>query len=131
MITQIFKKTALPALTRHLDLSRLRHKVIAKNIANVNTPGYLSKEVEFNDILNQASNRLIIRKTNPSHLSSISNPITNVVDTTDKEVKNGINNVDIDHEMVELARNQMEFEFSSTILSNLFKTIKSTINEKF
>ncbi len=36
-----------------LDLVQLRHQIGAANLANVNTPGYLAKEVPFKDLLDE------------------------------------------------------------------------------
>ena len=36
-------------LTKMLDVAALRHEVHAANVANLNTPGYRAKEVEFED----------------------------------------------------------------------------------
>jgi len=42
------------ALERALDGYALRHEAIANNIANVNTPGYVRQEVNFEATLHQA-----------------------------------------------------------------------------
>lgn len=39
------------ALTVALDAGSLRHRVIAANIANVNTPGYVAQRVSFEALL--------------------------------------------------------------------------------
>ena len=130
MITAILNKTAFPSLVRNLDLCSINRKVIAHNIANVNTPDYQKKEVAFNDILQRTAGSLNIRATQPGHFSASPNQNARIISSKDKEIKSGVNNVDIDHEMVELAKNQMEFNFSATILARLFKTMKSCINER-
>ena len=124
MINMILKKTALPLLVRQLNMNSLQQKVISHNIANVNTTDYKAKEVRFDDILNNSIN---IKTTHENHLSSSANLTGYVINGSDQEIKSGINNVDIDQEMVELAKNQMEFSFSTTILARLFKSIKSCI----
>jgi len=42
-------------LEKMLDVSSVKHKVIANNIANVNTPGYKKMEVSFADQLEKAT----------------------------------------------------------------------------
>ena len=37
-----------------LDTCALRHRVIAENLANANTPGFKAKQVRFDDVLNEA-----------------------------------------------------------------------------
>ena len=41
----------IDVLSRVLDTAALRHRVIAQNVANVNTPGYRRLEVTFEDEL--------------------------------------------------------------------------------
>lgn len=130
MISGILKKTTLPLLSRQLDMNSLRHKVIANNIANVNTPNYLSKDIEFDKVLDETSKRLHVSQTHSEHLPVTDRTSYKIIEDADRQIKNGINNVDIDKQMVELARNQMEFEFGGTMLSRLFKSIKSVISER-
>lgn len=49
-----------------------RQRVLAKNIANANTPGYLPQDVEKPDFSHELkSSRLSLRLTNPNHLSGL------------------------------------------------------------
>ena len=97
---------------------------------SVNTTDYQSKDVAFKNILATETRQLTISRTHSDHLPAMSDTKFEIIEDPDKEIKNGINNVDIDHQMVELARNQMEFEFSGTILARLFKSIQGVINER-
>jgi len=47
VFNSVIAKTGLPTLKRVLDLSSLRQKVTAGNIANAQTPGYRPREVDF------------------------------------------------------------------------------------
>lgn len=40
-----------------LDLGAERHRVIATNIANINTPGYKAKELRFDAVLSKAEEK--------------------------------------------------------------------------
>jgi flagellar basal-body rod protein FlgB len=130
MITELLDKTNLPLLSRHLDYATLRHQVIANNIANVSTPEYMAKDVEFDQVLAEVNNPSKLTITDSNHFPGGNMSDFKISESPDKEIKNGINNVDIDYQMVELSRNQMEFEFSSTMLSRLFRSLKSAIQER-
>ena len=43
----IFNKTKVPVLNAVLDVTQLRQRVIANNIANVSTNGYRKQDVQF------------------------------------------------------------------------------------
>ena len=51
----IGKSSQTNMLSRLLQQAELRHKVVAQNIANVNTPGYRNLEVRFDDTLKKAA----------------------------------------------------------------------------
>ena len=123
----ILKKTAFGSLSRHLNLGSVQRKVISHNIANVSTPGYERKEMIFKDVLQKEKNNLALTTTQKGHLKSRSDMLGKVTIDKDTKIKNGINNVDIDQEMVDLAQNQMEFNTSATIMTRLFKSIKGCI----
>jgi len=50
----LFRDVNLELMNKVLGAASLRHKVIANNIANVNTPGYRSKEVAFDKEFEEA-----------------------------------------------------------------------------
>jgi flagellar basal body rod protein FlgB len=43
------------------------------------------------------------------------------------EMASGFNDVDIDHEMAELAKNQIRFKFGARIMGEMFKGIQKAI----
>ena len=93
-----------------LDMSDLRQKTISNNISNINTPGFKSGRVEFEELL-QKSKNIRLNKTDDKHFG-----IRNVEDL-DLKVKNknstmvndNGNNVDIDLEMTELSANEIYY----------------------
>ena len=134
----IFENTKIPILSKALDAYSLRHKVISSNIANIGTPGYRSKSVEFESMLSQAVAKTSVKPaaTNERHfeLSAGSGDVQSpsVVDASpdgmsDEEMKSGINDVDIDMEMAEMAKNQIRFKYVSRLISESFRGIQKSI----
>ncbi|MFA6540981.1 MAG: flagellar basal body rod protein FlgB [Bacteroidota bacterium] len=133
------ENTKIPILAKALDAYTLRHKVISSNIANIGTPGYRAKSVEFEDALHSAMSgqQIIGEVTNRSHIE-IGIPtvgqsdMINVVDENpgtlnEEDMKSGINDVDIDNEMAQLAKNQIRFKYASRLLSESFRGIQKSI----
>jgi len=48
-------------------------------------------------------------------------------DLKDDQLKSGINDVDVDSEMAELAKNQIRFKYASRLLSDSFRGIQKSI----
>ena len=97
---------------RALDASYLRETVIATNIANVDTPYYKRKDVNFQDVLDDAIDSAKY-KTIDQAVTSINTDDLNPIEYTDAEnfsYRIDRNNVDIDTENVELASEQLRYQ---------------------
>ena len=134
----LFDNTKIPILSNALDAYTLRHKVISANIANIGTPGYKAKAVDFESTLNDQMAKGTVGNavTNSKHIALSSSPAggaaPTIVDVTsdhfsDEEMKSGINDVDIDTEMAEMAKNQIRFKYVSKLLGDSFRGIQKSI----
>ena len=127
----IFNKTKAPVLNAVLDVTQLRQRVIANNIANVSTKGFRKKTVRFQEYLNSFVRKPAVegRRTDARHVvvpkpmqnPQVFEPQTNVNDT-------GLNNVDIDVEMTELAENHLFFNVGARLLAGTFNGLKKSIS---
>lgn len=121
----------LKTLENLIAITTLRQKVIARNIANVNTENYKREKLVFNEVMSDTLGSEI-KKTNSRHLGDSFSPGLNdlnvqVVDDPDATYNSGINNVNIDQEMAELAENSIMFKFAARKISGYFKTMQSII----
>lgn len=127
----VLNKTSIPKLGKLLDLSAMRHKLISSNIANVTTPGYKSKSIDFDSELRKAMTpeRAPLSVTNERHipLSRSRHSLPKIREAEDTENSTGINSVDIDAEMADLAQNQLVFELGAKLVADKFKGLKSAI----
>lgn len=115
-----------------LAVASLKQKVIGKNIANVNTESYQREEVVFERLLNDSINSPI-KATNDKHFGatapddeSIKNKL-HIVTDQDENFVSGINNVDIDREMSDMAENSILFRFATKRISSHYKTLQEVI----
>lgn len=121
-------------LGKMLDKAALHQRVISANVANVATPGYQRMGVDFDQALQKAvrASRSHLLRTDPDHL-----PDPNYAMSIKPEVVkiedgywNGINNVNIDQEMTDLAKNQLDFDMASRLLAGRFNGLKTAIRGK-
>ena len=127
----IFNKTKVPLLNAVLDVTQLRQRVVANNVANVSTKGYRKKSVRFQEYLNSFVRKPAVegQTTQGRHLSipkpwhnpTVYQPETGPNDT-------GLNNVDIDKEMAELAENHLFFNVGARLLRGSFEGLKKSIS---
>jgi flagellar basal-body rod protein FlgB len=131
--TWMFMTPALYVLEKALDTEALRQRVIAHNIANVNTPGFKRYDVSFEEKLGQALGLepgLTLYRTNPYHLPSASLDLTPEVNQDNSTtMRQDGNNVDIDREMVDLAQNSLNFNFAVQQLNGRLAMLRYVINE--
>jgi flagellar basal-body rod protein FlgB len=136
---KLFEATKIPVLGRALDAYALRHKAIATNLANVTTPGYRTQSVTFEEQLAGALGNEGVpgTLTHPHHIPIGQNSAASVqpaiqqagaASLADQDaMASGLNNVDVDQEMAELAKNQIRFRFSARLLSDTFRGLQKSI----
>ena len=107
-------------LTQLLNVAALRHNVIAQNIANVNTPGYQTLEVSFEDALEQAG------ATGSDQPGASSAPQV-ILGTGGVERADG-NNVDVDLEISRLQKNTLYFKVYTQVLAMQLAQFRSAIS---
>ncbi len=108
----------LGVLTQLLDASALRHRVIAQNVANVNTPGYRRQTVSFESDL---------AKTLASSGTGDAVVKPRVVTDDGPERADG-NTVDIDREMNDLGRNALVYQAATQIIASRVASMRSAIS---
>jgi len=132
-------------LTSALDGALLRHKAIASNISNAETPGYQPLKVEFEDQLMEAIQAQqhrggaggflpsgVLKTTQLSHYTpKKADPEIEEVHPTMERAefffrmdKNG---VDVEHEMASLAKNTQQYQAMSRLQSKMFNALRGVI----
>lgn len=125
---KLFDQT-MSMLERSLDYSSLKNSVISNNIANVDTPNYKAKNVEFKSVLNEAlTNQIEAKRTHPKHIPfSIDRTPFQIVSNQQTMYNHNRNNVDIDKEMSELAKNQIYYRGLVDRINGKFSTLQTVI----
>ena len=118
--------TNIKVLEDFIDYCSLRNKVISKNIANIGTQNYKREDVVFKDLLN--NNMSLLKTTEPKHFGQVNFESKNTITVDNsKDMVSGINNVNIDEEMAELAKNTLQFKLASKKLGDYFKILQGVI----
>ena len=126
----IFQSAHLGDLKQALDVYASRHKVVADNIANVETTGYKASEYRFEQYLAGATSQLQGARTNANHLQLGRSDLDTVqgdIARTDSDHDNGVNNVNIDMEMTDLATNDLSYRLATRLLSMKYQVLRSAI----
>ena len=106
-------------LSRLLDVADFRHRVIAENVANVNTPGYHAMTVNFEDAFQKAL------KSRDGKALKIEPRIAEGEGALQTRVDG--NTVDVDMEMAQLAKNSILYRTYTQILTHQVGLMRSAI----
>lgn len=132
----IFDRT-MQLLERTLDLRSERHRVIASNLANEETPGYRAAELSFLDQLRSAYRGrvpVVLAATHARHFGLSGEPGFGAVAGKLSEVPAGDlplddNSVNLELEMAKLSDNVMQYNAAATILSRKFQALLNAVRE--
>ena len=99
-------------LEHYMDLLSARQKLVASNIANADTPGYHTQDLDF-----QAEYR------------NATGSMPQVSEVTGLQAKNDGNNVSLDRESRLLAENALRFQLASQLMKTQIRVVRSAIQE--
>lgn len=123
--------SSIKLLSNLLDYCTEKNRVIAKNISNLATDGYQRQDVIFKEVLNESANSLM-KVSNSRHISTVqdataSNGKFEYVNDESEEMVSGVNNVNIEREMSELAENTLRFKFASKKVGEHYRMMQNVI----
>ncbi len=100
-------------LERYMDLLAARQKLVVSNLANADTPGYKTRDIDF-----QFEFMSLARGGTPGP-----------IEAPGLVTKNDGNNVNVDRESRLLAETAMRFNFASTLLRGQIQAVRTAIKE--
>lgn len=115
-------------LQSFLSVQSRRSEVIAGNIANADTPGYVAKELNFEDYLSEAARQSSLPQSQ-QNWQGLSSMTPTVVDQTPTVIGLDGNTVDAGREMAELAQAGMNFNFGAKMLQSRLRLLRTAIRE--
>ena len=110
--------TSLDAMNKTslmLDLISQRQRALGANVANVDTPGYVRKDIDFSQYLGTMNSPI------ETKLSTALGPSGVIEDRREKEI-------DIAEELAELQKNSLMYTMATRRMSNIITEMKTVIN---
>jgi len=96
-----------------MNLLSTRQKLVASNIANIDTPGYKTKDIDFQF----------------EFMSQLEGGAPHVVETPGLQVNNDGNNVNLDRETRLLSENAIRFNAAASLLRSQLRMTRMAIEE--
>ena len=123
MIDPIFQSDNYQLSRKLLDAAALRQEAIASNIANAETPGYHRLDLAPS-FAEQLKSRIAAGEQVGSD-DSLRPTLSE--DTHARSVRPDGNSVEIEHELLAMNKNSVEFEYLTEVVSNNIKQLKMAI----
>lgn len=112
-------------LENYLKLSASREQMISANMANIDTPGYRTRDIdlesEFNKVMRGAMHSSE-DGAEPVQLTPVFHLVQGLMERPDG------NNVSLDHEGLMLAKTQLQYQLAIQLIQNHFHQTLSAIN---
>lgn len=119
-------------LDKALDASNLRETVISNNMANINTPGYKRREVDFESLLRQELDNIkwnsLDEKINDVQLSHLNAGVHFDMQAYGYDYRLDGNNVDVDVENTELASEQLRYQLIADSVTQEFSRLQKAMS---
>jgi len=134
MIAQLTNNRYLSMLTKSLDNTAYRHKLLVNNVANVNTPSYKRRDVaDFQKALREAEGKTSFRAStqNPRHIQfgslSFEELRPRSIKLEQTSYRNDNSSVDVDLEMAEMSKNGLRYQAYTQKLNGYFRSYKELL----
>jgi flagellar basal-body rod protein FlgB len=131
MSNSLFSDDAISAASVALKGLAARQQTISSNIANVDTPGYSAKQLDFETMLqhtlNSSSSQLSMAKTKALHMDSTtsSSSFYTTSNRAGGTYREDGNNVDIDTELIDMSETNIKYQAISQEISSKLLLLKS------
>jgi flagellar basal-body rod protein FlgB len=125
-INAMMEDSTVEGLSRFLDVDVARYKLIATNLANIDTPGFRTRDLNFRAELQRAADESSSAEASGELSYASYSPVSYAVSGL-MERPDG-NNVSVERESLLMAETQMKFNLAVQLLKDEFHSISAAIN---
>lgn len=152
MLPAIFAGSSIPVLEQVTSFTESRHSVLAGNLANIDTPGYRSRDLSTEGFEARLRSAIAARDSHGSVDSSgtitsfgaltslpgvglastMASPASmqHVNDNLNDLLHHDDSNVSLEKQVSEITKNQLRHNMALTIMTAQFRLLESAINER-
>jgi flagellar basal-body rod protein FlgB len=147
MLSSIFRSSTIPVLEQVVNFTEARHGVLAGNVANLDTPGYKTRDLspaQFQEKLKEAievrqqpiapydsrSFGLSEAKTDERREATELAAFGKVKDSMKSILRHDGDDVSMEQQINEIVKNQQQHNLAINIMSAQFRLLKAAITER-
>ena len=150
----LFDSSTIPVLEQVVNFTQARHGVLASNIANIDTPGYRTRDLSP-ELFQTALKKALQARDQPpartypydNHLAGLPRTLGRVEEALGSEVpgQDGMakvkdsmksilfhdnSDVSIEQQVTELTKNQFQHNLAISIMTSQFRLLRAAITER-
>ncbi len=129
MSNTISDTAIMAALGRQMTRAVARESVASSNLANIDTPGYHTRDISFDDALTSQLQAATSGASGIAPGSSSAQEAPKVTETEGLAERRDGNNVQLDRELLNLTRASGDFSAAQAVLSAKFRLVRYAIND--
>ena len=143
MLSTLFDSSTVPVLEQVVNFTQARHGVLAGNIANLDTPGYKTRDIspeQFQDSLKAAVDHRRRAAQSPTYAINAQlagrKPVTghdgmNEVRESMKSILHHDNSdISIEQQVAEISKNQAQHNLALSLMTSQFRLLRAAITER-
>lgn len=137
MLPGLLASTNIPVLQQVVNFAQARHGVLAGNIANINTPGYRTRDLSvevFEQRLRDAIDQSRRSNSQPISAGTIptdpQDPIRNVSQSLTNLLYHDDTNIDLEQQITEINKNQYLHGLALSVMTNQMQLLQTAISER-
>ena len=128
-MNEISDKAIMTALGRQMSIAVAKQVVAAGNLANIDTPGYRTRDLSFDDLLDGEVHKLGLSVRSTGQIPGAAADGKSASEVNGLQSRRDGNNVQLDRELMTMTRAAADFSAAQTALSAKFRLIRYAINE--
>jgi len=147
MLSSIFQSSALPVVEQVVNFTEARHGVLAGNIANIDTPGYKTRDLSP-ELFQERLNTAIETRRRPELHRYEGDPFASPGENAERQrareiaafdkVKDSLKSilrhdevdVSMEEQINEIVKNQQQHNLAVGIMSSQFRLLRAAITER-
>lgn len=119
-------------LEKAMNVSKQRHSLLVSNVANLDTPGFKAKDLDFKAAMTKALNasqRMDLTKTNSGHMGPAPGSLSSADIVEEEGEWNGYNWMNVDQVMTKLTENNLIYKTAAEALLRKIAVMKEVLRE--
>lgn len=133
MLTSLLNGTALPALDQTVQFAQKRHMLLASNIANMDTPGYQTRDVSVDNFQQHLHTAVTHPQTPTSTYSTPTETLqanfAKVRDVSNQILMHDGSDVSLEQQVTEISKNQGMHNTAVALMRSQIQTLRAAIAE--